>query len=45
MVDRETLLQTMHDDKTTLSRAMAQNKQLKEQLIELQDGFVRMVSP
>jgi hypothetical protein len=34
----------MHDDRTTLSRAIAQNKQLKEQLIELQDGFVKMVA-
>ena len=42
-VDHEQLLQSMHEDKTTLSRAIAQNKQLKEQLIELQDGFVKMV--
>ncbi|CAF4268261.1 unnamed protein product, partial [Adineta steineri] len=42
MVDHEKLLQATHEDKTTLSRAIAQNKQLKEQLTELQDGFVKM---
>ncbi|CAF0730098.1 unnamed protein product [Adineta steineri] len=42
MVDHEKLLQATHEDKTTLSRAIAQNKQLKEQLTELQDGFIKM---
>jgi hypothetical protein len=42
-IDQEKLLQTMHEDKTTLSRAIAQNKQLKDQLTELQDGFIKMV--
>ncbi|CAF0763475.1 unnamed protein product [Adineta ricciae] len=41
-IDHETLLQTIQTDKTTLSRAMAQNKQLKDQLTELQDGFIKM---
>ncbi|CAF3346769.1 unnamed protein product [Rotaria sp. Silwood1] len=41
-MDHEKLLQTIHDDKTTLSRAIAQNKQLKEQLSELQDGFIKI---
>jgi predicted RNase H-like nuclease (RuvC/YqgF family) len=35
-------LQTIHEDKTTLSRAIAQNKQLKDQLTELQDRFIKM---
>lgn len=43
-VDREQLLETMQSDKTALSRAMAQNKELKHQLAELQNGFVKMVS-
>jgi len=43
MIDHEKLLQTIHEDKTTLSRAIAQNKQLKDQLTELQDGFIKMV--
>ncbi|UJR33991.1 hypothetical protein I4U23_021406 [Adineta vaga] len=42
VIDHEKLLQTIHEDKTTLSRAMAQNKQLKDQLTELQDGFIKM---
>ena len=41
-VDRESVLQNMQSDKTALSRAMAQNKQLKQQLSELQNGFVKM---
>ncbi|CAF3988344.1 unnamed protein product [Rotaria sp. Silwood2] len=41
-LDHEKLLQTIHEDKTTLSRAIAQNKQLKDQLTELQDGFIKI---
>ncbi|CAF0852723.1 unnamed protein product [Rotaria sordida] len=41
-MDHEKLLQTIHEDKTTLSRAIAQNKQLKDQLTELQDGFIKI---
>lgn len=40
--DHGKLLDSMHEDKTTLSRAMAQNKTLKEQLIELQDKLITM---
>lgn len=42
-IDHEKLLQTIHEDKTTISRAITQNKQLKEQLTELQDRFIKMV--
>ena len=41
--DQQKILQTIHEDKATLSRAMAQNKQLKDQLTELQDGFIKIV--
>ena len=42
-VDKEALLESMQSDKTALSRAIAQNKELKSQLAELQNGFVKMV--
>ena len=42
-VDKEALLDSMQSDKTALSRAIAQNKELKTQLAELQNGFVKMV--
>ncbi len=42
-VDKEALLESMQSDKTALSRAIAQNKELKIQLAELQNGFVKMV--
>ena len=42
-VDKEALLESMQSDKTALSRAIAQNKELKVQLAELQNGFVKMV--
>lgn len=42
-VDKEKLLEIMQGDKTALSRAMAQNKELKNQLAELQNSFVKMV--
>ena len=41
-VDSRALLETMSRDKEALSRAVAQNRQLKTQLSELQDGFVRL---
>jgi len=44
VVNKEKLLETMQGDQTALSRAMAQNKELKNQLSELQNGFVKMVS-
>ncbi len=43
-VDHDKLLESMQSDKTALSRAIAQNKELKIQLAELQNGFVKMVS-
>ena len=43
-VDSEKLLEHMQSDKTALSRAIAQNRELKTQLAELQNGFVKMVS-
>ena len=43
VVDKEKLLDDMQSDKTALSRAMAQNKELKNQLAELQNGFVILV--
>jgi chromosome segregation ATPase len=36
------LLEQMHNDKQTLSRAIQQNKELKDQLVELQDAFVSL---
>ncbi|KAH9500271.1 hypothetical protein Btru_073590 [Bulinus truncatus] len=40
--DRAHLLETIQSDKTALSRALTQNKELKSQLAELQLGFVKM---
>jgi len=42
-VDKDRLLEVMQSDKTALSRAVAQNKELKNQLAELQNSFVKMV--
>ncbi|XP_029654635.1 golgin subfamily A member 2 isoform X2 [Octopus sinensis] len=36
------LLENIQSDKTALSRALTQNKDLKQQLAELQNGFVKM---
>ena len=44
IVDKEKILEDMQSDKTALSRAMSQNKELKNQLVELQSGFVTLVS-
>jgi hypothetical protein len=41
-IDSRALLETMSLDKEALSRAVAQNRELKIQLVELQDGFVRL---
>jgi len=41
-VDKSSLLTQLQSDKETISRALQQNKQLKEQLEELQEGFVKM---
>ena len=43
-IDSEKLLENIHSEKTALSRAIAQNRELKTQLAELQNGFVKMVS-
>ncbi|XP_071821023.1 golgin subfamily A member 2-like isoform X2 [Apostichopus japonicus] len=40
--DRKALLESIQNDKATISRAVAQNKDLKSQLEELQDAFVKM---
>lgn len=42
--DKAELLENIQSDKTALSRALTQNKDLKQQLAELQNGFVKMVS-
>ncbi|XP_057403725.1 golgin subfamily A member 2 isoform X7 [Balaenoptera acutorostrata] len=36
------ILESMQSDRTTISRALSQNRELKEQLAELQNGFVRL---
>lgn len=42
-VDTSQLLAAMQSDKVAAARALTQNKQLKEQLEELQSGFIIMV--
>uniref|UniRef100_A0A8C5TGX9 Golgin subfamily A conserved domain-containing protein n=1 Tax=Malurus cyaneus samueli TaxID=2593467 RepID=A0A8C5TGX9_9PASS len=42
-VDRQQILEDMQSDKATISRALSQNRDLKEQLAELQNGFVKLV--
>lgn len=42
--DKAELLENIQSDKTALSRALTQNKDLKQQLAELQNGFVKMVT-
>lgn len=41
-VDSQSLLDTMSRDKEALSRSVGQNRELKTQLVELQDAFVKM---
>ncbi|XP_078282538.1 golgin subfamily A member 2 isoform X2 [Rhinoraja longicauda] len=43
-VDRKQLLENMQSDKATISRALTQNRDLKEQLAELQNGFVKLTN-
>ncbi|XP_078502765.1 golgin subfamily A member 2 isoform X2 [Lissotriton helveticus] len=43
-VDRQQILENMQSDKTTISRALSQNRKLKEQLAELQNGFVKLTN-
>ncbi|XP_077008179.1 golgin subfamily A member 2-like [Tamandua tetradactyla] len=40
--ERKQILETMQSDPITISRALSQNRQLKEQLVELQNGFLRL---
>ncbi|GFO02133.1 golgin subfamily a member 2 [Plakobranchus ocellatus] len=40
--DQAQLLESVQSDRTALSRALTQNKELKSQLSELQAGFVKM---
>ncbi|XP_061055825.1 golgin subfamily A member 2 isoform X2 [Eubalaena glacialis] len=40
--ERKQILESMQSDRTTISRALSQNRELKEQLAELQNGFVRL---
>lgn len=41
--DRRRMLEDVQSDKATLSRALTQNRELKGQLAELQNGFVKLV--
>lgn len=41
--DRRRMLEDVQSDKATISRALAQNRTLKDQLAELQNGFVKLV--
>ncbi|XP_048414910.2 golgin subfamily A member 2 isoform X2 [Stegostoma tigrinum] len=43
-VDRQQLLENMQSDKATISRALTQNRELKEQLAELQNAFVKLTN-
>ncbi|XP_028340853.1 golgin subfamily A member 2 isoform X5 [Physeter macrocephalus] len=40
--ERKQILESMQSDRATISRALSQNRELKEQLAELQNGFVRL---
>ncbi|XP_019650771.1 golgin subfamily A member 2 isoform X3 [Ailuropoda melanoleuca] len=40
--ERKRTLESMQNDRATISRALSQNRELKQQLAELQDGFVRL---
>lgn len=41
--DRRRMLEDVQSDKATISRALTQNRMLKDQLAELQNGFVKLV--
>lgn len=41
--DRRRMLEDVQSDKATISRALTQNRTLKDQLAELQNGFVKVV--
>ncbi|CAL9683339.1 unnamed protein product [Knipowitschia caucasica] len=42
--DRRRMLEDVQSDKATISRALTQNRALKEQLAELQSGFVKLTN-
>uniref|UniRef100_A0A9J7X6P7 Golgin A2 n=1 Tax=Cyprinus carpio carpio TaxID=630221 RepID=A0A9J7X6P7_CYPCA len=42
--DRLRILEDVQSDKATISRAVAQNRDLKDQLAELQNGFVKLTN-
>ncbi|XP_052412515.1 golgin subfamily A member 2 isoform X2 [Carassius gibelio] len=42
--DRLQILEDVQSDKATISRALAQNRDLKHQLAELQNGFVKLTN-
>ncbi|XP_053329155.1 golgin subfamily A member 2-like isoform X3 [Spea bombifrons] len=42
--EKQQILENMQNDKTTISRALTQNKQLKEQIAELQMAFVKLTN-
>ncbi|KAM9438450.1 golgin subfamily A member 2-like isoform 3-T4 [Salvelinus alpinus] len=42
--DRRRMLDDVQSDKATISRALAQNRTLKDQLAELQNGFVKLTN-
>ncbi|XP_061657315.1 golgin subfamily A member 2 isoform X2 [Syngnathoides biaculeatus] len=41
---RRRMLEEVHSDKATISRALTQNRTLKDQLAELQNGFVQLTN-
>jgi len=42
--EHQRLLEQLQSEKATISRALTQNKQLKQQLEEMHDGFIKLVS-
>ncbi|XP_012671064.2 golgin subfamily A member 2 isoform X4 [Clupea harengus] len=42
--DRRQILEHAQSDKATISRALAQNRELKDQLAEMQNGFVKLTN-
>ncbi|XP_032426579.1 golgin subfamily A member 2 isoform X4 [Xiphophorus hellerii] len=42
--DRRRMLEDVQSDKATISRALTQNRTLKDQLAELQNGFVKLTN-
>ncbi|KAF5928217.1 hypothetical protein HPG69_016590 [Diceros bicornis minor] len=42
--EHKQVLEAVQSDRTTISRALSQNRELKSQLAELQDGFVKLTN-